>query len=428
MSFQLLAVKVIEGCSPKIRKCLQENELYLFSTLYKQDPDSDFNLLRTENRLSDNKAYDSLYNVRKESDNDEEELNVTVSAIVGMNGDGKSSCVELIIRILNNFAYRFGFLTDQESLSEIEGLCAMLYYVVDEDVYCISCKDNIIDWYKNGEKVFKEDSDIYDPVGGIKKKLIEHSDSLFYSMVINYSLYAYNSAFLKEENLNKNGISWIDGLFHKNDSYQTPIVINPMRTEGNIDINREEFLTRQRLISLFVTSDSVNEGRNISDNEEAIGFAFSVDNDTKLISKTIGRYFEEVRGDERIWGDMKPYSEINYNIHENLMECFKKFWKGFIKDYKKNIKLFEIASKKNNENGNVIQTDLSRYLSIIDKYAKSDYCKSGKDLEILDLFCGPEQVYNFNYRQFYRLLIIIIVWDCLKSIDDWHFYLSSQKY
>lgn len=426
MSFQLLAVKVLEGCSPKIKKCLQEDELYLFSTLYKQDPDSELNLLRSDNRLSENKAYDTLYNVRKRSDNDKEDLNVTVSAIVGMNGDGKSSCVELVIRILNNFACRFGFINDQDSLSKIEGLCAILYYLVDSDIYCILCKDNNVDWYKNGKKVFKEDSILYVSDEDMKKKLIEHSDSLFYSMIINYSLYAYNSTLLKEENLNKNGISWIDGLFYKNDSYQTPVVINPKRTEGNIDINREEYLTRQRLISLFVTSDSENEGRNISDNEEAIGFAFSVDNDTKFISKTISKYFEEVKGDECIWGDMKPYSEIDYNIHENLMECFKKFWKGFIKDYNKNIKLFEIASKKNKENGNVIQTDLSRYLSLIDRYTNTVNSEFDTVLESIDLFYGPKQVYNFNYKQFYRLLVIIIVWDCLKSIKGWKFMKNKE--
>ncbi|MEP6929669.1 MAG: AAA family ATPase [Flavobacterium sp.] len=42
---------------------------------------------------------------------------------------------------------------------------------------------------------------------------------------------------------------WISKLFHKNDAYRTPVVINPMRTEGNFNINDELELSRERLIS-----------------------------------------------------------------------------------------------------------------------------------------------------------------------------------
>src|SRR4029077_4900549 len=64
----------------------------------------------------------------------------------------------------------------------------------------------------------------------------------FYTIAINFSHYAYNTTSLQSDT------KWLDGLFHKNDGYQTPIVINPYRENGNIDINTENHLVRSRLI------------------------------------------------------------------------------------------------------------------------------------------------------------------------------------
>ena len=83
---------------------------------------------------------------------------------------------------------------------------------------------------------FKEDN------SGIKEPLREvfSLDSFFYTISLNYSHHSLNSKTL--------GL-WIRKLFHKNDAYRTPVVINPMRTEGNFNINDELNLSRERLIS-----------------------------------------------------------------------------------------------------------------------------------------------------------------------------------
>lgn len=78
-----------------------------------------------------------------------------------------------------------------------------------------------------------------------KEDVLKHQDKLFYNLAINYSLY----------NLNPNDIgNWIDYVYHKNDTYQTPIVLNPYRTNGNININSENYLARSRFISLIFDS------------------------------------------------------------------------------------------------------------------------------------------------------------------------------
>lgn len=65
-------------------------------------------------------------------------------------------------------------------------------------------------------------------------------DSYFYTVAINYSLHSLNSEVLG---------NWVRRIFHKNDGYQTPIVLNPYRHKGIIDINNEEYLVKSRLIS-----------------------------------------------------------------------------------------------------------------------------------------------------------------------------------
>ena len=51
-------------------------------------------------------------------------------------------------------------------------------------------------------------------------------------------------------------------MFHKNDAYQTPMVINPMRTDGIININAENVLVKTRLLVNLLSplSDKKNLG------------------------------------------------------------------------------------------------------------------------------------------------------------------------
>ena len=81
------------------------------------------------------------------------------------------------------------------------------------------------------------------------KKILE---TFFYSVAVNYSHYALNS---------KNIGYWINPLFHKNDAYLAPLVINPMRKEGNFDINEEaKFAVYRLLHNLLVRKSSLAKG------------------------------------------------------------------------------------------------------------------------------------------------------------------------
>ena len=101
-------------------------------------------------------------------------------------------------------------------------------FVKSDDLYKISVGEGIvINKYK-----FDEPSSTYEIVKDSNKPINVFKDfkieSFCYSIVINYSLYGFNT---------KNEGDWIFPLFHKNDSYQTPITLNPFREEGVINVN-----------------------------------------------------------------------------------------------------------------------------------------------------------------------------------------------
>lgn len=104
-----------------------------------------------------------------------------------------------------------------------------LFYELDGELILLRLQGKNLSFYKYENELFRLDED---------RKF--DLNNFFYTIAINYSLHALNSEAL--------GI-WVKKIFHKNDGYQTPIVLNPYRDKGNIEINNEEFLVKSRLLS-----------------------------------------------------------------------------------------------------------------------------------------------------------------------------------
>lgn len=267
------------------------------------------------NRAAKISLEDSIFNQSYKQQGTRAHLNF--SAIVGMNGSGKSTLVEYMLRLINNFSasffgeYKQNTATDR--LHYIDGMDGELYYFMYGYPYSLVVKNDCVKLYRykfNKESsnatdiIFIKDLEIYNnrQSGNNSKQhtLFSEEDSyaaqdMFYTLVSNHSIYAYNANdyhgecngddleryFEKDYNKkhrlkNPKDIEtkkytnedkcWLHGLFHKNDGYQIPLVLNPFRNEGCIDINKENTLARERLVNLIVSPRS--EFRKINDHLE----------------------------------------------------------------------------------------------------------------------------------------------------------------
>lgn len=427
MAFRILGIKILDGCKDYVHKILVKGETYLLCDDMQVCPTDENTLLRAKLR---NDVVKSLYSVTCANGST---VDVHVSGIVGKNGDGKSSFVEIILRLLNNFACTYGFLKDHDTLAYNESVAGILYYEVSSDVYALRCeggstfgkdgKTPTISWYKNGQLI--DDIDIADNDLSKKKILIEkHLSGLFYTLVINYSIYAYNSLTFAKES--KGPDSWIDSLFHKNDAYQTPIVLVPIRTAGNIDINNEEMLAFQRLMSLYTRAGTNAQERMISENEEAVGFAFYLNNSSPFVKKTIAEYFGWHKNDDINWHDLDHYFvPVVYGTPDkyvkeknNISMHFISFWVEYLELAEKNKRFVSLVSEivNNPEMSHSSHSDLMGYIDKIDVYLSTSnygpYFQCNKT--IADFMNGDMKWLNFT--QFYRMVQVMVLWDILREL------------
>lgn len=416
-NFRIIAVRVSPECEKWIMRALWADVTYFFYNDYDNDYDEKGEWTGIKKCNDSNKALSSdFFSISKLEKNTQylkKSPSVSVSAIVGKNGDGKSSLVELMLRIINNFSVEYGFKEDQESLVHVNGVDAILYYELDGKLYYIKCSDEVV------EASFAK-------TGG-KDVLKKHQESLFYTIVANYSIYAYNSKNFERE-VDEGENCWINGVFHKNDSYQTPIVLNPMRTEGNFDVNREENLCRQRLMALYTDLGDDERSRVINDNKIASGFAFNLETVSKLETVTLKSYFQTTWKSTELNSATDNFKSFIKNLEGKVTQQYKQlarqelesqilFWQQYDALWDKYRPLFTLSEqvekqiyKDNSADYNVESTDLKNYLfsakwafeGIIDNASEKKRLLSS--LDKVQSMCG-----DLTGLQLQRLVLIIDV-------------------
>jgi len=348
---KIIAIRPLEHCNKKFLKVLKESVLYKFYNDYKFIFSDDGTTVT--NVIYNPTVPSNLYSSSQHN------YHLNISAIVGKNGSGKSSIVELLYATIYNMAVHRGILKGEEdqNLQYIERINIQIFYALDESIFSLTLRTKPNQETTAENIIISLDSiNINDKAENRSFKLVTILDDyktlfyefFFYTVAINYSIYSLNSLNIGE---------WITSLFHKNDGYKTPIVINPMRTEGKIDINVENYLVKQRLLSNLLEPVKIdfnisNTLRNIADGKNVSGLRLSYSpekfeqqipliqentkkykiNDSKFLEQIYKSYFKQEFMDEI---DGNPESQlVQYYVVNKVIKICERYnnYKKFIKN------------------------------------------------------------------------------------------------
>jgi len=343
--FKIIALRATSEKSAGIKK-LVPNHYYYFYEGYRI----------LENRIEINESVvasipTDLFSSKLPLRKNNTKLSVNISAIVGENGSGKSSIIEFAIRLINNLsaAYIGEYYVNPraEHLHYIENLYGELYYVIGKTYYCLSIEGRTVSIFTYNENLEKNKNSIFPITSKNKSNVFEslmnsrlnidlfNLNSFFYTFISNYSMYSYNTYDLInectpvniEEHIRKRINSrtkvderdyddrcWIKGIFHKNDGYQTPIVLTPFRDEGNININRENHLAKERLLTLMLMTD--DSGR----------YSFKTINSHLEAEKWFIPITIDKKYDRTFVAKNLKFRYISFKCYDALVELIKEYW------------------------------------------------------------------------------------------------------
>lgn len=350
IDFKIIAIRPINGISEKLVKVLKVDQIYLFFRDYKINDKG--------NNITYRKSYpDCLYDYGK--------LKLNFSAIVGKNGSGKSTIIELLLMTLNNIATSCEV---KEDLQYVDGLSVELYIKLRKfhKITVIDSSVRIQD--------FDETGNLIQSIRPIHS--ITDLKNLFYTITMNYSHHAYNSLDWKKQGLR----DWFPALFHKNDAYQTPIVINPWREEGNIDINKENALVLSRLMSnLLQPNNNIKKKhsfRNITEHLEAYAIKLTLNPEKIQKKQLLARYDDNTKETIAVY-----YSDLSDINKDKILTKIQSKYNFNYEDIKNNPteeqtvgleyiiqKLISISIKYKEYEGNFSQEKLNFEYKRLDKY------------------------------------------------------------
>lgn len=193
--FKLIAIRPLTGCDKKFTKILSEGVPYVFYNEY------DFSDYTDKSRVIKQRenATPDLFSVKN---NFKKDVKIDISAIVGENGSGKSSIIELFYVSCYNISVINEVLFDEDeerllnSKDIVPDINVEIFYKIDADIILLRLINAEI-------KIFSLQKDSFVEVRNHRLSLNE----FFYTISINYSLHSLNSLVLGD---------WVKRIFHKN--------------------------------------------------------------------------------------------------------------------------------------------------------------------------------------------------------------------
>lgn len=409
--------------------------------------------------IDDNKKIiNELYRLREGND----KPSINLNCIVGKNGSGKSSLLNLEYRILNNLSCKIKELLEEYNKDyEPEwayGFNAEMYYELDGNIYVIIIEHNEKFFFPKrdeNKKVIKTFDKYPVRVMFDSQNMLTNNSLLktlgnfiFYTIGTNYTLFL-NSYVSDDWTGEKEG--WLQTLYHKNDGYFTPIVLVPYRADASvIDTQKELGLANERVITLSILLEKEGETNFIEDyipEEIKYQLITPIDYETIIKEKYLGFiiYSEKLSEDSNFndidslfdlttlidsikerWEEkvnlLNPYCEetikqnaITYLTYKIIKIC--RYYDAYIDIFEEEGLLYQYKNKEKRDEC------LNRIYAIIDIFFDESY------ISIENYNIPPEKkekIKNLNRSVDFSTLKIH---QCLKFIDSKNlkFYMDSAK-
>lgn len=373
-NFELIAIKVLDGSNQQYSKNLAINKYYQFNNSYE---------IKDEKIIQD-ESIKNIHNLKN---------NITINAIVGKNGSGKSTIAEVLYGLIYNLSVYLEITNEMKNNKKIDLFVEIIFK--HNKIYKLVCNNSL--------KVYVWQDEKWQEITNF------NLNSFFYTIAINYSIYANNSKQMGD---------WIDKIFHKNDAYQTPILIEPFRKDGNIDINRQNELAKQRLLVNLLKPESDIE-YSLRKLRESKDFAFATKikltfDNLKIVQN------EELNIVENLVYKSKDKS-IHYDDIISLPEILETLFKKF--EIKQDIKLDINKTIKEHSFSNKIKLYIvKKIITIIYRY---DIYNKYKNLKNIDKLI--EQLYNDNTHITYKLkrAIYFLKYRIFEQKEEFEFFIEE---